>query len=434
MTNRESLDAGDEWDEEAAGEGGSQQLLPPDIAPLERFVAPAGLDGSNGTHRCGAACRIDANDDRAAIEWWITKTSIRQGSAVCRRAMADKLLNWACFVRGKAVSSLDEEDFVAFARFLANPQPLHRWVGARVPRTSAKWRPFTQSQMGSSRDATLRHLVVLTHWLSKQRYAELRFVYGKKDMDMGLATVAVQGTTRTRRPMDMLTSDEWHWIRRALDLNFPAEDLAPHRLIVELLYYGNLYTEEVARLTIQDLEPPNRMASDWSAHIDKRVVWRGGETLICPPPLSDTISRWVRRLESPRTEYVVPRSCNSPETLLALDANSASRYGRRVVQMAASLAMERGDTKSAMRLRERSLMALRNAFDAHRSGREINQEAIDLTGRNIQFGLGMSFRMPKPGDWRSAEHLWTEGDVSGRRAEERGIPIWPLVELSTSWV
>lgn len=420
MSHQELPDPNDGWGEPWADAGDAAkpaQAPPCDIAPLERFVAPPGLDGSAGAHRCQEACLIGVDDDLAAVDWWVAQASDHETTAHSRRSVADKLLNWVCFARNKAVSSLDEEDFAEFARFLANPHPLQRWVGARVSRSSARWRPFAKPLVGASRDNALRQVAALVRWLFEQRYADLRFSYGKTAMDGGIATVAVHGATRRLTPLDPVTPEEWHWIRRTLDLHFPAEDLAPQRLIVELLYYGKLRAEEVAALSPGDLEPPNRQVPGWSIRLHQRLSSRVGDVVLCPPPLSDTVSRWMRQREIPCKGHVVFRIRGASASLIGLPGDRVSARGREVLQMAAALAAERGDIETAGRLGRRSLVHLRGAFDQHRCGRVIDRAAVELTGRGVEYGLDLGFRMPEPSDWCGAAHLWTErpdGDSQGQ--------------------
>ncbi len=391
--------------------GAGERPASPEFAPLERFVAPPHLNGSAGTHRCKDSCHIDGTNDRTAIEWWVTRTSNNETTARSRRCAVEKLLNWACFARGKAVSSLDEEDFAAFARFLARPEPQHLWVGIRQTRESTAWRPFTKPLIGASRTQVLKHIAALVSWLSLQRYADLRFIYGKRAMDDGFATVAVQGAERPVKPMEPLTVPEWHWIRRVLDRVFPAEDIAPQRFIVELLYYGNLFVEEVAKLEVRHFEPPNRIAAGWSIWVRARPGWRGGQTVFAPPPLSDTVGRWIKQREAPRQGYVTFRIRDSVDTLLGLDGERVSRHARQVLRLAASLALERGDVENGMRLRDRSLVCLRGAFAAHQHRRAIDHGAIELTGRACEFGLDIRHRLPPRWDWRDAVHLWFEASA-----------------------
>lgn len=98
----------------------------------------------------------------------------------------------------------------------------------------------------------------------------------------------------------------------------------------------------------------------------------------------------------------------SPDRLLELDSGQVARHGRQVIRMAASLALEHGDVQVGMRLRDRSMVSLRGAFEAHERQREVDHGAIELTGRSHEFGLNMRQRVPEHRDWRHVMHLWTE--------------------------
>jgi hypothetical protein len=59
----------------------------------------------------------------------------------------------------------------------------------------------------------------------------------------------------------------------------------------------------------------------------------------------------------------------------------------------------------------------------HRCGRVIDRAAIELTGRGVEYGLDMGFRMPEPSDWRNAAHLWTEGPDDDAQAQPVSNPV-----------
>lgn len=427
MQNMDSFEA---WC--AARQGENVRPGVPDIAPLERFVAPPHLDGRAGVHRCKGPCRIDVNDDLAALNWWVTRSANSPASAISRRGAAEKLLNWACFERGKAVSSLDEEDFAAFARFLSRPEPLHRWVGARQPRVSPAWRPFNHPMIGSSRAAVLKQISALVNWLSTQHYAELRFLYGKRPMDDGCATTPVQGAERQAAPLEPLSVAEWHWIRQALDRHFPTADLASQRFVVELLYYGDLRAEEIAALEVRHFNPPNRSAPGWSIYVRGRQGWRGGQRVFAAPPLSETVGLWMQQRERPAAGYVTFRIRGCADALLGLHAEQVARQGRQVLRLAASLALEGGDIENGMRLRGHSVVRLRGAFAAHQRKQPVDRGAIELTSRNLNYGTDIHYREPAPWDWRLATHLWVETQNQAFR-ETTGVfddASWPPAQTS----
>ncbi len=163
------------------------QLVKPATAirPLEKFLVPAELDGSQGAYRQPQArCLMQArNDYEAIIAWLKAKPGLspeaqaakrrRQGrgapvvsaggpaspdawlSALSRtqrayRKEAERFLLWAILERGKPLSSMTTEDCTAYRDFLADP-PVD-WCGPRGrERWSSLWRPFEGSLSVSAR-------------------------------------------------------------------------------------------------------------------------------------------------------------------------------------------------------------------------------------------------------------------------------------------
>ena len=59
------------------------------------------------------------------------------------RKEAERFLLWAITHKGKALSSMSNEDCIEYRDFLADPQPRSRWCGDRGrERWSPLWRPF----------------------------------------------------------------------------------------------------------------------------------------------------------------------------------------------------------------------------------------------------------------------------------------------------
>ena len=153
------------------------------IRPFEKFLVPDALDGRQGDNRdlpmVGSAC---PSDDREAILAWIAKRAMPapldgagQGAAKLSatqrsyRKEAERLLLWSVLERGKALSSLDEQDIAAFMRFLASPPPA--WCGPRAnPRWSPLWRPFEGPLSPSAQRQALVTLHGLFASLVRKRY------------------------------------------------------------------------------------------------------------------------------------------------------------------------------------------------------------------------------------------------------------------------
>ena len=144
-----------------------------DIRPLEKFILPAELGGSRGLYRRPQAqCLLKASNDYQAILAWLRSkhglTPDQKSNLKARRRQrdtgveqsldwlqalsntqrayrkeAERFLLWAITHKGKALSSMSDEDCTLFCDFLADPQPRSRWCGDRGrERWSSLWRPF----------------------------------------------------------------------------------------------------------------------------------------------------------------------------------------------------------------------------------------------------------------------------------------------------
>ncbi len=92
--------------------------------------------------------------------------------ASCRKE-AERLLLWCVVQRGTALSDLTHEDLLFYQRFLADPQPAHRWVmapGQRPSRTSPQWRPFAGPLSPASQRQAMSILNALFSWLVEAGY------------------------------------------------------------------------------------------------------------------------------------------------------------------------------------------------------------------------------------------------------------------------
>ena len=138
---------------------------------------PADLDGSGGLYRRPQAqCLLKATNDYQAILAWLRskhgltpdqkahlkarrrqrriehESGVEQGldwlqalsnTQRAYRKEAERFLLWAITHKGKALSSMSNEDCALYRDFLADPQPRSRWCGDRArERWSPLWRPF----------------------------------------------------------------------------------------------------------------------------------------------------------------------------------------------------------------------------------------------------------------------------------------------------
>ncbi|MCT8178907.1 phage integrase family protein [Variovorax sp. CY25R-8] len=137
------------------------------IVPLEYLMVPTELNGQGGDFRTlPGQCLLKANDDLAAIGTWLGNY---QNSFLSYRRQAERLLLWSIFVRKKALSSLTEDDALAYKKFLTNP-PIE-WCGPRhCLRRSTEWRPFEGPIRGNSLNTAIRSINSLYRYLKKNKY------------------------------------------------------------------------------------------------------------------------------------------------------------------------------------------------------------------------------------------------------------------------
>ncbi|WP_249384119.1 tyrosine-type recombinase/integrase [Chitinivorax sp. B] len=143
------------------------------MAPLDMLQLPSELDGSLGANRAKCLSQITADKDIEAVAAWLAQFADSPATFSNYRKEAERLLLWAVFERGKPLSSLANEDFLAYRVFLMDPQPTDRWVqagGKRLSRAHAQWRPFAGPLSMASVRQALVTLNVMLSWLVEAGY------------------------------------------------------------------------------------------------------------------------------------------------------------------------------------------------------------------------------------------------------------------------
>jgi len=400
-----------------------------EIRPLEKFIVPIELNGSDGLYRRPQAqCLLKATDDYQAILAWLRskhgltpeqKTALKsrrrqpdigveQGldwlaalshTQRAYRKEAERFLLWAVVHRGKALSSMTNEDCIEYRDFLADPQPRSRWCGQRSrERWSPLWRPFEGPLSVSARRHAVTILKNLYGFLADQNYL------------MGNPWSAV-GVPKSSGPKvnagRSLTVTQWRFVRQQLD-TLPATS-ANARLAfgLNLLYATGLRLSEVVAAGVDDLQwveyPADASDDEPIAGWMLRVVGKGQRVREVPVPL-DVVGELGDYLAS-RQLHPDPANIGNQGAHLLGKASDAAERAPGLQQSAqridpregiaastfydqikaffvdcASVLQVQGDAKGAARLAKASTHWMRHSHASHAIARGM---PIEIAQQNL---------------------------------------------------
>jgi site-specific recombinase XerD len=240
---------------------------------------------SSGTFRAPRhTCTLDANNDYAAVQAWL---SLHESTATQRsyRKEAERLILWAIVERDRALSSLTTEDAIAYRSFLRRPTPRERWVGPVRARSSPEWRPFSGGLSARSTAYALSVLGAMFRWLIEQRYLRANPFAGVKVRGSGRSTVL--DTSHA------FTEGEWMLLRAiadGLEWSYGWEALAAQRLrfVLDFSYATGLRVSELVGACLGNIEVDAR-GDHWVSLIGKGQGGQGRAASTgpyCAGPLS----------------------------------------------------------------------------------------------------------------------------------------------------
>jgi site-specific recombinase XerC len=111
------------------------------IVPLDRLAVPPEIDGRHGLFRIPGDNTLGVNTDLEAIFAWLRRHQESPRTSASYGRIVERFYLWCLWVQKKALSSLVEDDFHDYRRFLSKPPA--DWVQAqRAGRDMTEWRPF----------------------------------------------------------------------------------------------------------------------------------------------------------------------------------------------------------------------------------------------------------------------------------------------------
>ena len=286
------------------------------LAPLDHFAFPAvvdaeavgaampqRLDGVDGSNRAPPLSPLSpsstpfAANDYEAIQRWLTTVADRPHTYRTYRKEAERLLLWAVYQRGRALSSLDLADAAAYRDFLAalDPQSGVAWAGRlardywigpkHAARGQAPWRPFAGALSPRSQQHALTIAQSLFQFLVGQGYLwrnPFASVKGRTAVSMAVKTNHAFNAAQWQYLLSFLDAE-----REALAADKATKreraGTARIRFVIYLAYGTGLRLAELTAATLQDLQ---REAGDtlddyyWSL----KVMGKGNKPRVVPLP------------------------------------------------------------------------------------------------------------------------------------------------------
>jgi len=282
------------------------------IVPLEYFVAPADLDGSNGANRNILKNNSGAQNDLQAIAFWLADYE-NPNTREKYRAEAERLLLWAIFAKGKPLSSLDINDARDYInRFLVDPQPAARWVMDRAaPRHEPEWRPFRGPLSVKSRQDALAALkkffgdLVNAQYLDHNAFAKIKVFLGSEiDAAGNERRVASKPRVQVERS---LTQEAWSFAMHVLNALPDSAAAARMRFVLAFTYSTGLRRAELCGAFTDDISVRYAGAELGSIHL-LRVVGKGAKERFVPlvPAVLEVLGDYLASRDFPRDPLACP--------------------------------------------------------------------------------------------------------------------------------
>lgn len=377
-----------------------QHLFDPlnSVLPIERFVPPIELNGHNGGNRlpAGAGKQIRAENDLDALNAWLGEYRHSPQTFRTYRKEAERLLLWSIMEMGKPLSSLRREDLMIYEDFIADPQPAIRWCGAKIARTSDKWRPFE----GPLSPASQRQALIILDGMFSYLVSAGYLTGNPLALMRRRRTPLVEDDRSVERFLDRQT---WHYLLDYIH-NLPTaterqiEEKERIQFLFSLLYLLGPRLSEVASHTMGSFF--ERRGKWWW-----RVIGKGNKLATVPVPAEamDALSRYRIHLGLP------PLPAPSDETPLILSVKGRKRIASGMIYkivkklvMEVAAAMNALDPVRADKLKQASTHWFRHTAITHQADAGIELRHIKKSARHAKIDTTALYLHSDNDSWHDA--------------------------------
>lgn len=332
------------------------------VVPLERFTPPADphRNGALGTNRAPIErCKVNASNDFEAIQAWLGLRVPGSHTWRAYRKEAERYLLWTVLERGKALSSLDGQDCVAYRGFLCNPGPA--WTGPRKEqRWSESWRPFEGPLSVGSADTAMTIVRALCEWLVRHHYLD------SNPWD----DVPKRPDAPSMPQLRAFSQRQWTLLQDWLNAqgqHSPHPALHRLKFLLDFAYMSGMRLSELAAAKLAWLRHEQLDGGDWAWSImvlGKRGKWR---EVPLPDPAVQALGDYLESRGLNRT----PGENSADTPLLSHLRQEAALTASRIYEIldgafgrcAADVC--KSDPSEAERIREASTHWLRHTYSTH---------------------------------------------------------------------
>lgn len=331
---------------------------------------------SAGPPSLPAGALTRATNDDELVTLWLRRPNLSPRTVRNSRKEAERFIFWIR-TRGLTMGTVSYEDLVAYAAFLADPQPADQWVRAeRYARTDPRWRPFCGPLSEASQIQALTVLKGLFRWARAAEYLRTN----PATLLGSMRLVQDESVSRFLPPagisLMLAAADQ-------LQADTPSAALrrARARFLVHAFYLTGVRLSELAGADMRSVLCDD--AGAWWLHVLGKGRRRGKVPV--PPVLLAEFRRYrlaYGLTPMPAPGEALPLVLSSRGQLRRSSHSAVAAAVKVVMRDAIALAAKRGEHELAHRLGQASTHWLRHSSLTHQVNSGVPLKTVQKNGRH----------------------------------------------------
>jgi site-specific recombinase XerD len=369
------------------------------LKAFEHLQVPAHLSGETGENRNYSTGMTSAHSDIEAINMWLNRVKDSPQTFRSYRKEIERLLLWCLVSLNKPFASLNFNDMASYQNFITDPQPCQQWCGgAKHPRTSEHWRPFTGALTLSSQKQAFTILGGAFNFLVSAGYLANNpmALLNKKQY----SRVVQSNKAKVERFLEQdLWSHVWQYIHQ-----LPHKSIKQQRQYERIIFLFSLLYLQAPRVS----EVASHKMSSFALFKGKwwwHVTGKGNKQARIPvhDDMLTALKRYRCHLELP------PLPSSDENTALVCKLNSKSGISADMVYklvkhtfMGAADALTASSPSQANKLRHASTHWMRHTSITHQADKGIDIRYLQATARHSSIETTKRYLHKEEDVWHDA--------------------------------